>query len=422
MDSPLRLVRRLRAEPRRRYAVEAAAIAALGLALIALGLVDIAGIPWTVPTWATDPWWHAVPLVLGCMALLAKRRRPVTTTLLVVPLVAADVAIGASIGMYLVLADALYCLVLHTRRSWVRPAITTIAAAIVLATVAGFVATGDLQQAAASFLSFFALLGTPVWWGMTLRQQAELAELAQARADDLQRLSELQQHQAVRDERTRMAQDLHDALSSHLSTIAIHSAATMARADQEGVDAARSRAAATSLTEIRAASVRALEDLREMILLLQTGQDQITPAAHLADLSRLVETARSAGLRLEVDGDAATLPPLPSVTDQAAYRIVQEALVNATKHAPGAHVEVDVQAGDQTLRLTVTCRPDRPGAGPGQDGHAPVQPTGSGLGLRTMRDRARTLGGTFQAGWREDVAGRVWVVEAELPLAEVLVR
>src|SRR5699024_2802113 len=108
---------------------------------------------------------------------------------------------GASVGMYIVLLDALYCLVLHGRRHWVRPVIGTIAVLVVGGTVAMFVLTGDVQLAALVFLQTFALLGTPVWWGLSVRQHAELAALASARAEDLQRLAELRRERAVRDER-----------------------------------------------------------------------------------------------------------------------------------------------------------------------------------------------------------------------------
>lgn len=402
MDSPLTLVRRLRADPWRRDVVDATVTAVVGLLCIPVGLVDImGGLPWSVPPWAQAPWWHAVPLVLGCLALLLKRRRPLTTVALVLPLVALDVSIGASVGVYVVLLDALYSLVLHGPTHWIKPVLTAVAVPVVGGPLVTFVVTGDTRWAALVLLQAFALLGTPIWWGLSVRQQARLAELARARTDDLQRLSDLRRESAVRDERSRMAQDLHDALSSHLSTIAIHSQ----------VVSSQGGAANRSIAEIRSASVRALEDLREMIVLLRTGQDQIVPAAGLADLDALVLTARGTGLHVEVTVQPDSLPERPSVVDQAAYRILQESLANAAKHAPGSVVEVEVAAGDQVLALGVRSRP-RPAA----RHTVPPVVTGSGLGLQTMRDRAGTLGGSFTAGPQQDGS---WLVRAELPLAEV---
>lgn len=436
VENPLQLVQRLRAEPRRRDAVDAAAMAALGLVLIGVGLVDVVrvgGTSWTLPGWAQDPWWHAAPLLLGCLALVAKRRRPVTTVLVVVPLLCLDLVLGGSVGMYVVLVDALYCLALHVPQRWLRSVLIGVAAAVVGVPVGTFVITGDLRAATFMLLQVFVLLATPVWWGLSVRQQAELAALAEARAEDLQHLAELQRERAVRDERSRMAQDLHDALSSHLSTIAIHSQVAGGRGPEQ---------AGVSLAEIRTASLRALEDLREMILLLRTGEDQIVPAAGLADLDTLIARARGTGLTVEIVGESAeqlALLEVPSVVDQAAYRIVQESLANAAKHAPGARVTVGVTvggaAGEESLELCVTCRGSGAGerhtdpggvagngrgvssSGLGESGSG-LGESGSGLGLQTMRDRATTLGGTFRAGPEPDGS---WVVRAELPLTEVLV-
>lgn len=405
VDSPLTLVRRLRAEPRRRVVVDGASVAVVGLLFISVGLVDaVNGLPWTPPDWGQSPWWHAVPLLVGCLVLLFKERRPLTTLVLVLPLLALDLALGGSVGMYVVLLDALYSLVLHGPRRWVRPAISTIGVIIVGTSVVTFVVTGHIRVSVLVLLQLFVLLATPVWWGLSVRQHADLAELARARADDLQRLAALRRERAVRDERARMAQDLHDALSSHLSTIAIHSQ----------VAGNRDAGAEESIRQIRTASVRALEDLREMILLLRTGDDPIVPAAGLADLGALVATARGTGLIMHVEGPPADVSPVPSLVDQAAYRIVQEALANVAKHAPGSEVSVAVRAGAESLEVSVANHHEG-GRAPHTD--APVV-TGSGLGLQTMRDRATTLGGDFAAGPGEDGA---WVVRAVLPLREMMV-
>jgi signal transduction histidine kinase len=202
-----------------------------------------------------------------------------------------------------------------------------------------FVVSGDTRASCLIGLQVFALLGTPVWWGISVRQQAEFAALASARADDLYRLAELRQHQAVRDERTRMAQDLHDALSSQLSTIAIHSSAALA----VGADRPRGDSREEALGAIRKASVSALEDLRETILLLQTGADPIAPAAHLSEVDDLVASARATELDVELRGGPSALPQLAATVDHAAYRIVQESLTNAAKHAPGSRVVLSVR-------------------------------------------------------------------------------
>lgn len=142
-----------------------------------------------------------------------------------------------------------------------------------------------------------------------------------------------------------------------------------------------------ALRDIRNASVRALEDSREMIMLLRTGQDQIAPAAHLSDLGPLVASARSTGVQEVVESDPRALPRLPSVVEQAAYRIVQESLANATKHARGSTVvlSIDADPREHGLRLEIRCWPSTTTVS---------SSPGSKLGLTTMRDRATAL-----AGW-----------------------
>ncbi len=403
MESPSRLWQRLRAAARRRDVTEAVLTAVVGLVLIALGVVDVSGLPWALPAWLSTPWVHAALLVLGCLCLLGKRYHPVSVAVAVVCLFVADQVLGGSLGMYLVLFDALYHLILFCPRPWIRPAIGAIAVPVTLVPVAVYVATGDLRSASMTLIMLFAILGTPAWWALSVRQQSELTELASARAEDLRRLADLSRARAVQDERARMAQDLHDALSSHLSTIAIHSGATLATDGRgPGPTAEEQRAA---LREIRTASVRALDDLREMILLLRTGQDEIAPAAHLRDIEPLVIAARGTGLQVSVTTDLDGLPRLPSVVDQAGYRIVQESLANAAKHAPGGTVEVTIDVHPGEVHVLIGCRP-----GP----TAARRPRGSGLGLTSMRDRATALGGTLEAGWDDD--GRVWTVRTVLPL------
>lgn len=143
-----------------------------------------------------------------------------------------------------------------------------------------------------------------------------------------------------------------------------------------------------------------------MIGLLRSSgaEDEVAAPRRLAQLSILVDAARAAGItvraRSTLDGAA-----LPSAVDQAAYRIVQEALTNAMKHAPGQEVSVDVHAEDEVLRLSI------------RNPTAPVPPPrpeaeGGRRGLENMRERAAALGGSFHAGPHSGC----WEVLARLPL------
>lgn len=368
----------------------------LGLLLLAVGLVGLwQGPPTEV---GAERWWFALPLLAVCGVMLGKRRRPVGALALGLGVFAVDAAMGGSFGTMLGLIDLIYSAALYAGETAVRRLRIGTGAVVVGGAAATFVVLGDLRQAVNAGLLLFALAGTPVWWGLSVRRQAELAALATARAADLQRLADLREAEVLRGERTRMARDLHDALAGNLSAIAIHAEAALASGD----GAAGRRA----LEAIRATSVASMAEMRSMILLLRAGGDETTAPARLAELGPLLATARAAGLG--VDARVAPLPPLPAAVDQAAYRIVQEALTNAAKHAPGARVEVGIGVAAGALDIEVRSAAGSASAGP---------PASGGIGLLTMRERAEALGGRFAAGWAPD-AGRCWRVHATIPLEE----
>jgi signal transduction histidine kinase len=221
---------------------------------------------------------------------------------------------------------------------------------------------------------------------------AERDETRQAMADTLQ-------DQAAMGERARIARELHDVVAHHVSAIAVQ--AETARLTTEGLPEegrahfeAIGQTARDALTEMR----RLLGVLREDA----SAEAARAPQPSLDHLNELVETARAAGnpVTLTLEGAAAT--PAPGV-DLCAYRILQEALTNVRRHAPGAPVEVGVEYSPETLRLSV--RDHGPGApSPDLDGH----------GLLGMRERAIMVGGTFTAGPAD---GGGFAVEAVLPLA-----
>ncbi|WP_374205038.1 sensor histidine kinase, partial [Actinotalea sp. C106] len=134
----------------------------------------------------------------------------------------------------------------------------------------------------------------------------------------------------------------------------------------------------------------------------QAAPDDATSPPRLREAPALLAAITAQGLDLTRRGCALDdLPDLPAAVDQAAYRVLQEALTNAVKHGDGAGVEVAVEHDDEVLHLRVTST----GGGGGA--------RGAGWGLVTMRERAEALGGTLEAG---PTAGRRWVVDARLPL------
>lgn len=420
-DGALRQVWRL--EDRRNDVVTAVLTFGLGWLFYEVGLVDLVsfqGGP-LVATPALE--WRLALLAVGCLLILVKRRHPMLALAGGVVVMLVDLAWGGSLAITLVLWDLLYAAAMWgspRARSW----LWGVALAL---TVLGSVAAGEAARDVRAFVYMGMQLGAvlllPMWWATNVRQKSELADLERERADlaardaasaartaelererasDLERLAALDRNEAVRAERAAMARDLHDVIASHLSAIAIHSGAAL----QLPPDARRDRAA---LEQVRASAVTSLEEMRSMILLLRTERrvaDSVAAPGRLAEIDALLDAARATGTPVVRDDDPVAARGLPAAADQALYRIAQEALTNALKHAPGAPVAVDLRRDGDVVVLTV------------HDDGAPVPaPLGgtalsAGTGLLTMRERAEGLGGTLEAG---PAPGGGWTVRASVP-------
>lgn len=396
MDRLTALWRRLRVTPRRRAVMDALAVFAVGLLVLALDFG-------TMITGATvvqvSLWWHAVLLLVGCALMLVKFDAPVAVLAGGGLLYAADLLIGGSIGVMLVLIDLIFTLALVGSALALRRLIGAIAIIISVLAVLGWVLLDGPRGAVFIGLQSFAILGTPLWWGRSVRQQRELAELAQMRAEDQIRLARMQQEDAVRDDREQMARDLHDAVAGHLSAIALRTEAALA-----GTPAP---ADTSTLTSVRAFSLDALAEMRTMIELLRGTEPQRAP-------SRFSDSGARERLVHDHGGsiDCPDLPPLSTEVDQTAYRILQECLTNATKHGRPP-VAVTVTTGHGTMQLQVSNAVEH--SEPTHDGAAHSDRAahpGSGLGLAIMIERARAVGGDLQAGGHD--AG--WRVLARLPV------
>ncbi|WP_207632284.1 sensor histidine kinase [Occultella kanbiaonis] len=387
----IELWRWLRATPRRRDVSDAVGVVVVGLLLLATDLTGwLYSMPWARP----EPWWHLVPLVIGAAIMLAKRRHPIAALLGGVVVLAGDAAIGGSLAVVLVFWDLLHSAALYASKRAVQIILAITVVVIVVTFLVVWLASGDFRAGLAYGLQSFALYATPIWWGTSVRAQKDLADLAHARAADLEGLTALRQAERLRDERERMARDLHDAISGNLSAIAITTEAALARPDG-GADRA-------ALLAARRSSVAALAEMRSMITLLRAGDEPELAPARLSDPVELAGLGVAHGLDL-------TLPArfgadgLPAAFDQAGFRILQEALTNATKHGAG-HVEARLTDDDGTLVIEVSNA-----VGPARRGDAP------GYGLEIMAERATAVGGSCRAG----PDGGRWVVQARLPAAGV---
>ncbi|MFD0570216.1 sensor histidine kinase [Kitasatospora gansuensis] len=271
----------------------------------------------------------------------------------------------------LMYTDLLYAAVLYglPRMSKVLH-LTGIGCTVVLSSLAvlyGSVAGGLLV----AVLCGLIFLG-PVWTADLVRKHRDQAETERLRAEQTALLAEFDRRGAVVAERARMARELHDVVANHLSAIAIHAtgAQSLARRQQRDQDDPLLAAMAV----IRENSVQGLTEMRRMIGLLRAGDQEPFEAPRLEALDSLLAKAatsgRSTGLVFELTQDG---PPgeLPAPVELAAYRIVQESLTNALKHAAPGGVRVALTYGEQELAIAVDSpyRPGRagrcPGPGPG---------------------------------------------------------
>ncbi|WP_211269299.1 sensor histidine kinase [Saccharothrix syringae] len=214
-----------------------------------------------------------------------------------------------------------------------------------------------------------------------------------------------QDRRAVLEERSRIARELHDVLAHHMSVIAIQAEAAPHRV----ADPPEPLTAGFAL--IGAHARDALTELRRVLGVLRAddAEAELAPQPTLRDLPGLAATARDTGLDVttEVTGRPRPLPPGVEVS---AYRIVQEALNNAMRHAPGSRVRIEVDYRPGELRLAVRNGPASTGTTVSSIGRG-----GSGHGLRGMRERVEVLGGELEVGATGDGGHRVTAV---LPLEE----
>ena len=206
---------------------------------------------------------------------------------------------------------------------------------------------------------------------------------------------------AVVEERLRIAGDLHDLVGHGLSTIAVQSGTA-----RVALDAGDEQAARAALTAVESTSRTAMREMRQLLAVLRdragTGPERDGPAPGLADIATLVGNVRAGGVAVTADLPAGT-GRVPAAVQLCAYRVVQEALTNAVKHAPGAIVTVRVTCAEGVLRVVVDSsggtRPQR-------------EAEGSGLGLAGIRARVAAAGGQSRIG----ATSSGWRVEAQLPL------
>ena len=234
--------------------------------------------------------------------------------------------------------------------------------------------------------------------------QLHLHEVEQ-RAEEAERTREEAARRRAMEERLRIARELHDSLTHSISVIQVQAGVAVHLARKRGEDVP------PALLAIQEAGADAVRELRATLGVLRSEEDG--DGSGLSQLDSLVARARAAGLpvTVSVTGEQRPLPP---EVDQAAYRIVQEALTNVGRHAgwAGGGGQVSASVHLHYTPETLSVQVDDDGKGAGTSTVTGTRPSGPGLGLAGMRERVSALGGRLQAGPQDDGG---FQVRAELP-------
>jgi signal transduction histidine kinase len=341
----------------------------------------------------------ALPLLLA-LPLLWRRRRPLfAVTLVMAGVVIQAVSSGNSaegLELIIALAVAAYSAAAYSDRRRALVGLAVLAAGYTIYALEDHNIqsgrTGELWAGA-----FFAVAILAAWLiGVFVHSGRERTAL-QALAANHERAA----HEAVAEERARLARELHDIVSHNLSVVVLQAGGARAQGDH---------APAGTLEKIERSSREALVEMRRLLGVLRDNDDDdatLAPQPGIAQLDALAATMRAAGLPVElaVEGDYADLPP---ALDLSAYRIVQEALTNTLKHAGPANARVRIRRHTGAVTIDI----DDDGAG-NPNGRS----AGAGHGLVGMRERVALFGGELDAAPRPQGG---YAVHARLPLADTL--
>lgn len=398
-----------------------------------------------------DAWWNEegtpqadwITMVLGIVsvaALLVRRRWPFAVTIVCAAALTGWnlrdqygelLNLPTMVGLYTIAAQG-------NRR-------TSVIVGLVAAVWSGALATADPAPAGAE--AGPPVLETvwpfiPLMLGEVVRSRRELLDEYARRAELAEAERELEARHRVAAERLRIAREFHDVVAHTMAAVNVQMSVAEAAFDR------RPDAARDAIGQARASSKEALQELRAAIAMLRgtDSSDDVAPAPRLVDITELADGTRVAGIAVTLIDEigitspsgvtdvAAAAPPVTAVggddgagarvpstdappsdgrrfsaaVEQAAYRIVQEALTNVVRHSGASHVAITLRTERSALVVEVS----DDGHGPAAEGGAPSPSRDGGFGLRGMNERAAALGGTVSHG---PGAGGGFVVRAELP-------
>jgi signal transduction histidine kinase len=370
-------------------------------------------------TLAAGPYPHGpgrglVLALLVCGPIVLLRRWPLPVLAVVAAATAVVMAAGnAPLAFGLMLGLAVYFVASQLPRRWSVPAATATATALGVALVYAALAVRTASPAVEAVAGLVPLVGA--WFigdsvAARRRYLAGLAEQAEReRAAEAERA-----RQDVREERVRIARELHDVVAHTLAVITV----------QAGVGrrlmAKRPEEASTALESIENIGRTAQDELRVVLGLLRDEENRtavLAPAPRLVDVKELVETVRASGTPVDLYLSGTDRPLSPAL-ELSVYRVIQEALTNVVRHAPGARAAVSLSVSDREILLDVTddggpAGPPGSAAGPPGSPAAGERQTGPGHGIVGMRERIAAFGGWLAA---EPLAGRGFRVNAQVPI------
>ena len=371
--------------------------AALALLLFAIGLWELLGEPIADDVVQGPLALNLAAVALITLSLAIRRRAPLAVSATVFAAIALRALVAEpleSLPSFLAALVAAYSVAAY---STMRPALLGLALAVGMIEIAAVRGSGgDASPDPVAAPIFLAA----VWAvGRVASSRHAGARAIERRAAELNRRREEETRAAVATERRRIARELHDSVSHSLAMIAMQSGGA------QGILRRQPERAEESLRSIERAAREGLTEMRRMLGLMgENGTEtELSPQPEIARVETLIERARQAGLEVSFESEGEPRPVAPAV-DLSAYRIVQEALTNAAKHAGRCRAAVALRWRQRTLELEVT----NDGAPPAShDEHS------SGRGMIGMRERAAVVGGELEAGPSENGGFRV---RARLPL------
>lgn len=342
--------------------------------------------------------WFAIPAsALIVLPLLARRRLPFAAPAAIWLLAASVSFVDGWLVPSTVSASATgmaAAVLLGNRRDDVE---ARLGLAVVIGSAA-IIVYNTPEHSAGDFVFIPALFAIGWLAGFAMRERAEQAEAAEVRAAQAERERDAASRIAVAEERARIARELHDIVAHSVSVMVLQAGAVRHRLPAA---LAPDREA---LQDVEQTGRRALTEMRRLLGAMRQDGDavELAPQPGLDGLQSLADEVGRAGLpvALHIEGEPR---PLPRGIDLSAYRIVQEGLTNALKHAHAGHADVTVRYAPDEVQIVVR-----------DDGTGPPSANGPGYGLAGVRERVKIYGGEMTAGRASDGG---FVLHTRLPLA-----